>query len=181
MVPCGYKDYFKDAILEGEVPFNGAHGMSLFEDMARYLSFTKPFNSAVSGQNGLNTLVDVGGGNGSSLSTILNKCPSINGINFDMPYLLVKPPLIMSMLEVICCLGVPEGDSLTRGIFGSLGYKNSLSKPYHANPEGTDTILESKLVSASDINMLAITPVGRERTRTEFEALSKAAAFSSFQ
>lgn len=45
-----------------------------------------------SGFEGLKSLVDVGGGNGSILNMIVSKYPFINGINFDLAPVIEKSP-----------------------------------------------------------------------------------------
>ncbi|KAK6940804.1 O-methyltransferase domain, partial [Dillenia turbinata] len=94
------------------------------------------------GFGSLNSLVDVGGGKGSSLSMIVMKYPSIMGINFDMPYVIGQasphhdktnifslPTYCIEQVGGNLFGRVPEGDA----ILLSLGYKNSSSKPYHPN------------------------------------------------
>lgn len=97
----------KDAILEGGIPFNKAHGMSAFEYPATDSRFNMIFNQAMSnmstiianemvesykGFETLGSLVDVGGGIGSTLNVIVSKYPSIKGINFDLPHVVKEAP-----------------------------------------------------------------------------------------
>lgn len=42
--------------------------------------------------NGLSSMVDVGGGNGTALSILIKACPWIRGINFDVPHVLSVAP-----------------------------------------------------------------------------------------
>lgn len=44
------------------------------------------------GFEGLNSVVDVGGGTGAVLSMIVSKYPSIKGINFDLPHVIEDAP-----------------------------------------------------------------------------------------
>lgn len=95
--------------MNGGIPFNLAYGMSSFNYMGKDMRFNKMFNDFAFNQttiimgrmlnlyNGfedINTLVDVGGGSGASLNLIVSKHPTINGINFDLPYVIANAPLI---------------------------------------------------------------------------------------
>ncbi|KAG4171943.1 hypothetical protein ERO13_A12G242300v2 [Gossypium hirsutum] len=99
--------HLKDAVLEGANPFNKAHGMSAveyistdarFEDIfkASFIDYNKLFVEEMlksyQGFDGLNVLVDVGGGNGFILHEIVSKYPTIKGINFDLPQVIDKSP-----------------------------------------------------------------------------------------
>ena len=82
----------------GEVPFFKAHGVPLFEYLERHPEDLKIFgdtmtsvssteNPAIAAAykfSGIRTLVDIGGGNGSLLSTILKANPKLKGVLFDL-------------------------------------------------------------------------------------------------
>jgi len=53
---------------------------------------TKKILETYKGFEGLASLVDVGGGTGAVLSTIVSKYPSIKGINFDLPHVIADAP-----------------------------------------------------------------------------------------
>jgi len=93
----------KDAILEGGIPFDRAYGKNLFEYCDMNSSFNNLFIETMTnratvimkkivesykGFERINRLVDVGGGNGVSLSIITSKYPHIKGINFDLPHVI---------------------------------------------------------------------------------------------
>ncbi|PIA40018.1 hypothetical protein AQUCO_02500025v1 [Aquilegia coerulea] len=99
--------YLKDAILDGGVPFDKAYGINAFEFLGKDLRLNKIFNKAMSnhstitmkkilelynGFEGLNCLVDVGGGIGSTSNMIVSKHPSIKAINFDLPHVIANAP-----------------------------------------------------------------------------------------
>ncbi|KAF3319748.1 tricetin 3',4',5'-O-trimethyltransferase [Carex littledalei] len=99
--------YLKDAVLEGCVPFNKAHGMTAFEYNAKdqrvsrlfnegmkshSIILTKSFLQVYHGFNDINTLVDVGGGVGATLNMITSKYPKIKGINFDLSHVIADAP-----------------------------------------------------------------------------------------
>jgi hypothetical protein len=83
----------------GEVPFVKAHGMSYFEYLEKhpeeFAIFNESMTSVSSGENQavanayefsrIRTLVDVGGGQGSLLTTILKANPKLRGVLFDQP------------------------------------------------------------------------------------------------
>lgn len=93
----------KEAVLEGGIPFNKAHGMHAFEYPGKDPRFNQVFNTAmynhttitikkvIESYKGFEHLkhkqvVDVGGGVGVTLSLITSKYPSIKGVNFDLPH-----------------------------------------------------------------------------------------------
>lgn len=91
----------KDSVLEGGIPFNKTHGSSAVELVGRDSRFRQVFQSSMkgfnevfmeeflknyNGFNGVKSLVDVGGGDGSILRKIIAKHPHITkAINFDLP------------------------------------------------------------------------------------------------
>lgn len=96
-----------DAVLEGGIPFNRAYGMTAFEYPETDERFNRVFNQAMSnhttlilkkildvykGFEGINVLVDVGGGIGVTLNLITTKYPHIKGINFDLLHVLADAP-----------------------------------------------------------------------------------------
>uniref|UniRef100_A0A224XFB0 caffeate O-methyltransferase n=1 Tax=Hypericum kalmianum TaxID=473045 RepID=A0A224XFB0_9ROSI len=99
--------HLKDAVLEGGIPFNKAHGMTSFEYHGKDLRFNKVFNKGMNdhstltmkklldiydGFEGIGSVADVGGGIGASLNMIISKYPSIKGINFDLPHVIEDAP-----------------------------------------------------------------------------------------
>ncbi|KAL3754285.1 hypothetical protein ACJRO7_001509 [Eucalyptus globulus] len=121
--------YLKDAILEGGIPFNKAHGMTPFDYLGTDPRFNKIFNWAMSdistitmkkivetydGFEGLKTVVDVGGGTGAVLNMIIAKYPSIKGINFDLPHVIKDAPSYPGVEHVggDMFVSVPKGDAI---------------------------------------------------------------------
>jgi caffeic acid 3-O-methyltransferase len=100
--------HLKDAVLEGGFTFEKAHGMSLYqyssvkdptfgealvEAMAQHSTLiTKQILKKYKGFEGLSSLVDVGGGIGTTLNLIISQYPSIKGINFDVSEVLRNAP-----------------------------------------------------------------------------------------
>ncbi|KAL3531119.1 hypothetical protein ACH5RR_010441 [Cinchona calisaya] len=99
--------HLKDAILEGGIPFNRAHGMHAFAYPAIDSRFNEVFNRGMynhtliamkrllevyEGFDGVKEVVDVGGGLGATLACIISKYPNIQGINFDLPHVIDNAP-----------------------------------------------------------------------------------------
>ncbi|KAG5535875.1 hypothetical protein RHGRI_023596 [Rhododendron griersonianum] len=97
----------KGAVLEGGIPFERVHGMHAFEYCGKDVRFNEVFNKAMQcgtkllikkivhsykGFEQLQSLVDVGGGLGVSLSFITAKYPHIKAINFDLPHVIQQAP-----------------------------------------------------------------------------------------
>ena len=98
-----------EAILDDGQPFSKAHnGLDLFEYGQLDPHFGSTFNFAMTSYCALpiryllesyptcfddvNILVDVGGGHGSSLHSIISHFPHIRGINFDQPHVISLAP-----------------------------------------------------------------------------------------
>ncbi|XP_042480565.1 caffeic acid 3-O-methyltransferase-like isoform X2 [Macadamia integrifolia] len=121
--------HMKEAILEGGIPFHNEYGMSAFEYQGVDPRFNVLFNEAMEGQTiitmnnllqvykgfeGLNSVVDVGGGFVVALKMITSKYPSIKGINFDLPYVVAKAPSHPGVEHVEGNMfeSVPKGDAI---------------------------------------------------------------------
>ncbi|PPS08635.1 hypothetical protein GOBAR_AA12031 [Gossypium barbadense] len=121
--------HLKDAVLEGGSPFNKAHGVKTSEYMKKDPRFGSIFKAAMMDYNklfveemlksyrgfdGLNSLVDVGGGNGFILHSIVSKYPTIKGINFDLPHVIDKSPSYPGIENVAGDVfkSVPKGDAI---------------------------------------------------------------------
>ncbi|EPS57134.1 hypothetical protein M569_17688, partial [Genlisea aurea] len=99
--------YLKDAVLGGGEAFSRAYGMEAFEYAGADERFNKVFNEAMIGHStlvmdrlleiyggfgGLKSVVDVGGGIGITVKMIVDRHPSIRGINFDLPHVIRQAP-----------------------------------------------------------------------------------------
>ncbi|GMN44285.1 hypothetical protein TIFTF001_013470 [Ficus carica] len=121
--------YLKEAVLEGGIPFNKAHGMTSFDYHGQDLRFNKVFNKGMSdhstitmkkiletykGFDGLTSIVDVGGGTGAVLSMIVSKYPSIKGFNFDLPHVVQDAPPLPGVEHVggDMFVSVPKADAV---------------------------------------------------------------------
>ena len=124
---CRY--HLKDAVVDGGVAFNRVHGMTPFEYLSKDSRLNNNFNIAMSSFSaifmdgilatytrfqGLNTVVDVGGGVGTTLDAIISEHPTIKGINFDLPHVIVNGPTLPGVEHVGGDMfdSVPSGDAI---------------------------------------------------------------------
>ncbi|XP_057800775.1 caffeic acid 3-O-methyltransferase 1 isoform X1 [Salvia miltiorrhiza] len=138
--------HLKDAVLDGEIPFNKAYGMSAFEYHGTDPRFNKVFNQGMSGHStitmkkiletykgfdGLNSVVDVGGGIGATLHMIVSKYPSIKGINFDLPHVIEDAPSYPGVEHVggDMFVSVPKGDAIFMKVKPNLKLINYQNTP----------------------------------------------------
>ncbi|KAJ8432755.1 hypothetical protein Cgig2_011678 [Carnegiea gigantea] len=125
----------KDAILEGGIPYEKSHGMSIFAHYASDCRLTKLFNNAMvdvstmvmqkilqnyKGFEDVSILVDMGGNKGASLSMIISKYPNIRGINFDLPHVVCDGSEYPGVTHIggDMFVSVPEADAIfTKSVF----------------------------------------------------------------
>ncbi|XP_073138052.1 caffeic acid 3-O-methyltransferase-like [Henckelia pumila] len=208
------REGLKDAVLEGSNLFENFHGQSWVEHMASNPKSNDIFNSAMAtlstltmrkivekynGFEGLSTLVNVGGGNGSTLDLIISKYPHVRGINLDLPHVVKNAPAYKGVEHIggDMFLQVPKGDAimlkavlhnwedeeclkLLEKCYKALADKGKVIVVENILPQKPRTDFYSKYVSQLDINMWAI-PGGKERTKSEFEALSVHVGFADFK
>ncbi|XP_022722179.1 caffeic acid 3-O-methyltransferase 1-like [Durio zibethinus] len=202
----------KDAVLEGGLLFNRAHGISAVEYVGKDARFGEIFKDSMidynnlfveemlksyMGFDGLNCLVDLGGGNGSILHRIVSKYPAIKGINFDLPHIIEKSPSYPGIEHVAGDMfkSVPKGDAIfMKWILHGLDDKRCvelLKNCYEALPvngkviivdlvipESPDTNLLVQSAYQFDLFMMHVNESGKERREKEFESLAKGAGFS---
>ncbi|XP_010520934.1 PREDICTED: caffeic acid 3-O-methyltransferase-like [Tarenaya hassleriana] len=127
LMECWYN--LKDAVLEGGVPFDRAHGKAIFEYSETDQRFSDVFNRAMlnassitmkkiletyEGFEGLSSLVDVGGGIGAIANMIVSKYPDIKATNFDLPHVVQVAPSYPGVSHVggDMFVTVPKGDAI---------------------------------------------------------------------
>ncbi|KAK2638302.1 hypothetical protein Ddye_026097 [Dipteronia dyeriana] len=152
--------------------FVKAHGMQGFECATIDGRMNKLFNEIMYNQTafvmikileiykgfeGLNQVVDIGGGLGSNLSFIVSKYPHIKAIYFDFPNVIQDAP---------SCPGVENvgGDMFVEIPTGQAIFMKNL------HSEGSRVGVPSPAF-----------PGAKERTKEEFRALAAAAGFSSLK
>ncbi|CAE5964464.1 unnamed protein product [Arabidopsis arenosa] len=202
----------KDVILEGRDAFNSAHGMKIFEYINSDEQFAELFNRAMSepstmiikkvlevyrGFEDVNTLVDVGGGNGTVLGLVTSKYPHIKGVNFDLAQVLTRAPFYPGVEHVPgdMFIEVPKGDAVfmkwilhdwtdehcikvLKNCWKSLPEKGKVIIVELVTPkEPMSGDLSSNTVFAMDLLMLTQCSGGKERSLSQFENLAFASGF----
>ncbi|KAJ4957389.1 hypothetical protein NE237_024500 [Protea cynaroides] len=205
----------KDAILEGGIPFHKVYGMSAFDYQAVDPRFNVLFNEAMKGQTtitmnkflhmykgfeGLNSVVDVGGGFAIALRKITAMYPSIRGINFDLPYVVAEAPSYPGVEHVGGNMfeSIPKGDAIFMKLilhdWSDEHCLTILKNCHEALPDGGKVIIIDAVLSEDaetsrvaragyqiDNLMMMINPGGKERTEKDFENLAKQTGFRSFE
>ena len=192
----------------GETAFHHAHGAGLFDYLAGHSEVASLFNAAMSGNSPaharliaatydfsrMSLVVDVGGGRGQLLATILERYPRLRGILFDQPHVIEDAWQVVTEAGVAdrCELvggsffdAVPAGGDayILRGIIP--GFEDDqavaiLTNCRRAMAAGARLLLVERYVATdphealpvllSDLEML-VNVGGRERTTDEYAAL----------
>lgn len=149
---------------------------------------------------GIRTLVDVGGGQGRLLAAILNANPRMRGVLFEMPHALEGARKLLGHEGVIDRCEVVGGDFFTEVPEGGDAYVMKrilhdwdderairiLQNCHEAMRPGgrilvVDVVIDSAnnstFASFLDLEMLVVTPSGRERAEQEFQKLYADAGF----
>ncbi|WCJ25548.1 O-methyltransferase family protein [Euphorbia peplus] len=205
----------KDVILEGESSFKKTNGISVFEYMGKDEEFNYMFNQQMvgissvimngilpnyKGFEGLNSLVDVGGGTGRVLNMIVSKYPSIKAINFDLPHVIQSAPPYPGIEHIGGNMfdSVPKGEAIMIKSachnWGDEDVIKVLKKINEALPENGKLIIievlmpekpeisnASQYTARLDNLMFIKLHPARQRSAHEFEALTKAAGFANFK
>ncbi len=93
------------SVKTGETAFNHVFGMSVWQYRAQNPEQAESFDDAMANQTGMynaavissysfsqfEKIVDVGGGDGSLLTTILESNPALKGVVFDLPHVAERP------------------------------------------------------------------------------------------
>lgn len=199
-------------IKTGEIPFYKAHGVSYFDYLVKHPEDLKVFGetmtSVSSNENpaiaaaykftGIRTLVDVGGGNGSLLATILKANPKLKGVLFDLHSVTTRA----RQDQHVTAKGIAERCTLESGNFFEAVPKGGdaylMKRTLHdwdddrcakilancrdaMNQKGKVLVVDAVIAPGNepdrgkllDIQMLVIG--GRERTKQEFSTLFKQA------
>ena len=201
------------SVRTGEMAFDHQFGMGYFEYLAQHPEADRVFNEAMTGWtqqlvgavvdtydfSPFHTVVDVGGGYGALLATILRNNPGTRGILFEQPH------VIASAEEELVAAGVADRCTFVGGDFfvevpaGGDAYVLSQilhdwddercvailgqcrrAMPGHGKLLVVELVLppgdEPSLGKWLDLHMLVLLG-GRERTATEYDALFRAAGF----
>ncbi|XP_021762873.1 caffeic acid 3-O-methyltransferase 1-like [Chenopodium quinoa] len=209
--------FLKDAVVEGVEPFTKAHGMSYYEYFGEKAERREEFHEGMAshsilimrkilrtykGFEGISMLVDVGGGNGATLSMILSQYPNIKGINFDQLPVVANAPPYPGVEHVggNIFVNIPKGDAIflkwichcfkdeacimiLKNCYDALPEDHGkviICEGLRPDPQEITTSVEANSILQLDMVMMATTG-GKERTEKEFEALAFAAGFQGFQ
>lgn len=201
------------SIRTGETAFDHVYGMPIFDWMAGQPEVARNFDRAMVGIHGaesaamcdaydfsaFGTLMDVGGGNGSLLTLVLQRTPTLQGILYDLPHVVerARGNLQAAGLAGRCTTvggdffaSVPPGADayLMRHIIHD--WNDGQAHAILANirrgipPHGRLLLVEGVVPPGNgpsftkllDLNMLLL-PGGKERTEAEYRALYAAAGF----
>jgi len=201
------------SVRTGGIAFDHAFGMDVWKYLAQHPDNAQIFNDAMSGMTaranealhaaydfaGIGTLIDIGGGHGGLITSILRRHPAMRGILFDAPQVIegAKPLIEQSDAAGRCELvggnffeAVPAGADchILKWIIHDWDDNQSvaiLKNSHRALPEKGKLILVEAVVPAGcephfskfiDLNMLVMTG-GRERTEAEFRDLYTRSGF----
>jgi O-methyltransferase domain/Dimerisation domain len=202
------------SVRTGGIAFDKAFGEPVWEFFAKNAENAQIFNDAMSAMTamaneavhsvyqfaGIGTIIDVGGGHGGLITSILKKNAGMRGILFDSPQVIegAKPAMQESSgVGDRCQLvagdffkSVPEGSDaiVMKWIIHDWNDEQSVAimkNCHRALPANGKLILIEAVVPATsephfskfiDLNMLVITG-GRERTEEEFRKLYEASGF----
>jgi ubiquinone/menaquinone biosynthesis C-methylase UbiE len=201
------------SVRTGEIAFDKAFGEPVWEFFGKNPENARTFNNAMTGMTaqaeaalhaaykfeGIKTIMDVGGGHGGFITSILERNPALRGILFDSPQVIegAKPKLGAAGVADRCQAiagnffeSVPEGaDAITmKWIIHDWNDEQSIAimkNCARALPANGKLILVEAVVPPGDemhfakfidLNMLVMTG-GKERTEEEFRELYDAAGF----
>jgi hypothetical protein len=177
--------YFKKNPAASEVFNNAMTGLA--QNM--YTSVVSSYDFS-----GFNTLVDIGGGHGMLLCQILAKNPALQGVLFDLEHVVQGASTLLNQHSMTDRCKLDHGDFFQAVTPGADGY--ILSHIVHdwdderaatllscirkaMTYDGRVLVVEDVIGAPNtgpsgklmDLNMLVMTPGGRERTESEFHAL----------
>jgi len=201
------------SVRTGKPCFDHVFGMPVFDFLSKHPEAAATFDAAMTGIHGretaamidaydfskFGTVVDIGGGNGTVLRTVLEKYPTLEGVLYDLPHVVerARPEIAASPAGSRARLvggsffeSVPAGGDvyMMRHIIHDwndeqcrtiLGHCHRAMKP-EAKLLVIDAVIkpgnEPQFSKFLDITMLAI-PGGKERTEPEFRSLFESAGF----
>lgn len=202
---------FEHSIRTGETGAQKALGMGIFDWFGKHPEQAALFNDAMIGIHGaepaavakafnfsgIGTLIDIGGGTGNLISTILKSTPGLKGMIFDLPHVVApaRERLAQLGLDGRCTVtggsffdSVPAGDAYIMSHIIHDWYDADclkiLGNCRRANPRAKVMIVEMVIPPGDaphpgkllDLMMLAA-PGGMERTKEEYGILFAKAGY----
>jgi O-methyltransferase domain/Dimerisation domain len=191
-------------------------GMPLFEYLAKTPQWSTSFNNAMTAFSanvmpavlkaydfsGVGTLVDVAGGHGHVLTSVLRDYPQMRGVLFDLEHVIAGSSPLLAASGVQNRVRAESGDFFKAVSAGGDAYimkhiihdwdderaaaiLSNIRKALDGKPQGRVILLEAVLAAGNapdfakllDLEMMLF-PGGRERTAEEFGALFNRAGFT---
>jgi hypothetical protein len=202
-----------EVVRTGKSGFELAHGEPLFAYAEKDADLAAIFNSFMAemarpridaaGYNyaGLKTLVDIGGGDGTTLAAILASFPALSAVLFDLPAVVARAPAVLDAAGVAGRCRVVAGDFFESVPEGGDAYLLSnilhdwdddhcariLSNCRAAMPPGSKLVIVEAVVTEEpspvllvDMQMMVVAG-GVQRTAAEFHALLEPAGFGEMK
>ena len=204
----------RHSVTTGEPAFEHVYGTQHFEYLSHHPDKAKIFDDAMVSFSSMvnatveksydfsifNTIVDIAGGYGSTLSTILKAYPTLRGILFDMPHVTEGARKYIAEQGVADRCEVIAGDFFASLPAGADAYfmkhiihdwddercLRILRNCHAAMPSHGKLLVCERIVppgntpsysKLGDLVMLMMTPGGRERTEAQYRALFEAGGF----
>lgn len=202
------------SVKTGLPAFEHVTGMSIFAHTTQNLEFATIFDQAMTSASAMfnpaiiraydfssiETLVDIGGGQGAFLAAILQANPHLNGIVYDLPHVIegTKSYLEKSGMQNRCqAIGGSFLESVPAGGDAYI-MKNTLTNwddqhatqilknCYRVMPQGGKLLIVQSVIASgnqpdlgkfTDLEMLLATSGGRERSALEFKQVLNTAGF----
>ncbi len=206
------------SVQTGENAFEHVHGMQIFPYYAQNSEAAQIFDQAMTSYSSTEvkgvvasydfsstqTLVDIAGGHGSLLASILEANPHLKGILFDQPSVIAgaKPSIATSGIADRCEMiagnffeSVPAGGDtyILKHIIHDWGDEQAVTILKHCHqviPEQGKLLVVEQVIPPGnkpfmgkflDLNMLVMSPGACERTEAEYQVLFKRAGFQLTQ
>jgi hypothetical protein len=198
------------SVRTGNSAFEHVHGTQLFDYFARHPQAARAFDEAMTSRGNLEdraiaaaydmprTIVDVGGGRGSLIATMLRRNPEARGILFDRPHVIAGATALIREAGLADRCQLVAGDFFDRVPAGGDVYlmkkvihdwDDARARAILANCRAVMAgnsrllLLEPVILPGNDpafgklldLQMLVQTPGGRERTESEHRTLLAAA------
>ncbi|WVZ56043.1 hypothetical protein U9M48_006629 [Paspalum notatum var. saurae] len=204
--------YMKYAVAEGVTPTMKAYGMPLFEHLQSNEASSTLFNQSMAGHSaiitkkllelyhgfeGLDVLVDVGGGTGTTLRMITAQYKHLRGVNYDLPNVIAQAPPIEGVEHVGGSMFdyIPSGNAIfmkwilhlwrdeecvkiLRNCHSALPADGKVIVVEYVLPACPEATLAAQGAFHLDVVMLNRHAGGKERTEQEFAQLAAEAGFS---
>ena len=205
------------SVRTGEIAFDHVFGMGVWQHRAQHPEKAKRFDEAMANLIGvyngavlasypfstIEKAVDVGGGDGSLLITLLQANPTMKGVLFDLPHVTERAKQRIADAGLTGCCEVMAGDALTSVPSGGDAYILSrvihdwdddhavtiLKNCHRAMTEQGKLLLIERVLPVrvesssamqalvlSDLNMMVMNG-GREHTEVEYRVLFEASGF----